>query len=177
MSRAFVKESDGEDPAEQLPDPPDDGAPNWITPEGLAALEERLRRLSAERRELGDGVDERPRALALDRTLRVLRRRLGAARVVDPRQQPGDRVAFGAEVDVLTEDDARETYRIVGEDEADIAAGKVSWRSPLAQALYGAAVGDEVVWQRPAGDRPLEVAAIRYPGRDAAPGGDAPGPG
>jgi transcription elongation GreA/GreB family factor len=50
----------------------------------------------------------------------------------------------------------------VGEDEADAAAGKISWVSPLARTLMGASVGDTVTWKRPAGDLELEIVSIRY---------------
>jgi transcription elongation GreA/GreB family factor len=55
-------------------------------------------------------------------------------------------------------------FTIVGEDEADVATGKVSWLSPLAKALIGARVGDTVKWRRPVGDTDLEILDIHYPG-------------
>ncbi|HEY8014642.1 MAG TPA: GreA/GreB family elongation factor, partial [Dongiaceae bacterium] len=67
--------------------------------------------------------------------------------------------ALAATVD---EDGTERRFAIVGEDEADPAVGKISWVSPLARALTGAAVGDSVVWKRPAGDKTLEVTAIDY---------------
>ena len=60
------------------------------------------------------------------------------------------------------EDGTRRDYRIVGEDEADPAAGKISWVSPLARAMMGSGLGDLVTWRRPAGDLELEVVGIRY---------------
>ena len=72
------------------------------------------------------------------------------------------RVTFGAVVDLIDENDQRSRYRIVGEDEADAEQGSVSWLSPLAQAVLGARVGDEVTWRRPAGDLRLEIVGIRY---------------
>jgi len=149
----------GDDPATR----PDDGVANWITPAGLAWLEEQLRTLEAERGRLGEGVDDRPRAAGLERDLRHLRRRLERACVVDPAGQPRDEVRFGAEVETRDEAGARHVVRLVGDDETDTNHGRVSWRSPLGRALTGARVGDRVVWQRPAGDRELEVTAIRYP--------------
>ena len=61
------------------------------------------------------------------------------------------------------------TFAIVGEDEADLKELKVSYVSPLAEALTGAHVGDEVVWQRPAGDLRLTVTGIAYPDEKVAP--------
>ena len=71
-------------------------------------------------------------------------------------------MAFGALVTTVDDDDEKRKFAIVGEDEADPAAGKISWVSPLAAVLVGASVGDSVVWKRPAGDRNLEVTAIGY---------------
>ena len=59
-------------------------------------------------------------------------------------------------------DDQERRFTIVGEDEADPSAGKISWVSPLARVLVGASVGDTVVWKRPAGDKNLEITKIRY---------------
>lgn len=163
MSRAFVREDDADVSADELPAPADDDVPNWITPGGLRRLEEKLRQLEDERAPLSETVDDRPRAAALDRDLRHLRRRLHRARVVDPAQQPPGEVRFGAEVDTEDENGEKHRFRIVGEDEADIARGRVSWRSPLARALTGAKIGDTARWERPVGDLELEVIDIRYP--------------
>ncbi|TAM88906.1 transcription elongation factor GreAB, partial [bacterium] len=91
-----------------------------------------------------------------------LRRRIENAIVVDLAAQPHDEVAFGATIAVEGQDQARRSFTIVGEDEADPAHGAISWISPLAKALLGAHVGDRVVWRRPAGDLPLTVVAIQY---------------
>ncbi len=69
---------------------------------------------------------------------------------------------FGARVTVADEAGGARAFIIVGEDEADAAAGKVSWLSPLARALTGGHVGDAVTWRRPAGDLELEITAIDY---------------
>jgi transcription elongation GreA/GreB family factor len=71
-------------------------------------------------------------------------------------------VAFGALVTVDS-DEGEVRYRLVGEDEADVEHGLVSYVSPLAKALLGARMGEEVVWQRPAGDLTIEVVGIDYP--------------
>ena len=52
---------------------------------------------------------------------------------------------------------------LVGDDEADVAAGRISWASPLAKAMIGAKVGDTVKWRRPAGDAEVEIVGITYP--------------
>ena len=64
----------------------------------------------------------------------------------------------------VTGEEGERTFTIVGEDEADLATLKVSYVSPLAEALLGAHVGDRVVWHRPAGDLELTVTAIAYDG-------------
>jgi transcription elongation factor GreB len=158
MSRAFVKESDRTEP---LPDIPLSEHPNRTTPAGLARQQARLEQLRA----AAQGGDALPDELARQssaREIRWLEARIAGAIVVDPAQQPRDRVAFGATVEVVDEHGAAAAYRIVGEDEADAEHGSVSWFSPLAKAVMGARVGDEVVWRRPAGDLRLEVTAIRY---------------
>ena len=86
------------------------------------------------------------------------------AKVVDPaRQVDRSRVYFGATVTVVDDDDVERTVTLVGEDEADAGSGKISWRSPLANALKGAAVGDVRRVSLPGGDREHEVLVIRYP--------------
>ena len=86
-----------------------------------------------------------------------------AVKVVDPCQQEDrSRAWFGATVTVADDDDNERIVTLVGEDEADASAGRISWRSPLARALRGAAIGDVRRVDLPAG-RALEIVAIRYP--------------
>ena len=159
MSRAFVKEQDGVF-AEELPDRPDSGQPNYITPQGLAALKERLAGLVKERQTLGeDAAALRPE---LERDIPWLEGRIAKAIVLEPKKQKAEEVQFGATVEVVDENDKRHKFAIVGEDEADAAKGRISWLSPLAKALHGGKVGDTVVWKRPAGDQELEIAKIAY---------------
>lgn len=169
MSRAFVREDDAGGPGEELPDRPVSAHPNYVTPQGLAALEREVATLEERRLELLAREDDpvaREELRHVDRDLRYYTTRRESAIVVDPATQPHDEVAFGAAVTVTGEDGER-TYTIVGEDEADLDAFKVSYVSPLAQALMGARVGDRVVWRRPAGDVELTVMAISYDGRGA----------
>ena len=87
-----------------------------------------------------------------------------AAKVVDPaRQTARNEVRFGATVELADEDDNRRTIMIVGDDEADAAAGLVGWSAPLARALIGARSGDERTVRLPAGEKIYEVVAITYP--------------
>jgi transcription elongation factor GreA len=73
------------------------------------------------------------------------------------------KVVFGATVELLdVHPDKETTYRIVGEDEADIAAGLISYTSPIARALIGRDEGDEVTFSAPGGDRHYEIIEVRY---------------
>ena len=163
MSRAFVKEPDGNSP-EPLPELPLSDHPNYVTPRGLAQLRARRQAASARRDALKASTDSigRQNELALlERELRWLNTRVHSAIEVDLLSQPEDRVTFGATVTVASAE-GEQRYRIVGEDEAAAEQQRVSYLSPLARALLGARVGDEVIWQRPAGDLALEVIAIDY---------------
>ncbi|WP_243039170.1 GreA/GreB family elongation factor [Dyella sedimenti] len=164
MSRAFVKDAD-ESVGERQPDIPLSEHPNYVTPNGLVQLRARLVAVRERRDALRTAADTLPQQselAAVERELRWLNARVGSAIEVDLSQQPRDRVAFGARVTVDS-DEGEARYRIVGEDEADVEHGLVSYVSPLARALLGARVGDEVVWRRPAGDLAVEVVAIDYP--------------
>lgn len=167
MSRAFVKESDGDQPGDELPERPQSPHPNYVTAAGLKALERQLEALQKERRELAEASDpallNREHLKLVERDLRYLQERLDRAQPIDPASQPQDRVGFGAAVETVDENDEKRRFVIVGEDEADPKHGKISWVSPLARAITGAKVGDTVTWKRPAGDLALEIAAIGYP--------------
>jgi transcription elongation GreA/GreB family factor len=139
MSRAFVKESED---LPELPDRPVSPHPNLVTERGLAlidaALEEHRQALAAAR-----GSGDRDRIAAASRELRYWSARRASA---EPQPPPADAdiVRFGARVTIERDDGRRQTFRIVGEDEADPAAGSLSYVSPLARALLGRAAGDVV---------------------------------
>jgi transcription elongation factor GreB len=100
----------------------------------------------------------------IDRELNFLSRRMKAAKVVDPAAQTDrGRVWFGATVTIADKDDVERVLTLVGDDEADAGAGRIGWRSPLARALRGAAIGDVRTVELPAGARDYEVVAINYP--------------
>jgi transcription elongation GreA/GreB family factor len=165
MSRAFVKDAD-DNAGDAVPDIPLSEHPNYVTPRGLAKLRERLDAAQARRDELkaaGEpALAQQGELAALERELRWLKARVASAIEIDLAQQPRDRVAFGASVTLDSDEEGERTYRIVGEDEADAEHGLVSYVSPLARALIGARVGEEVTWHRPAGDLKVEVVAIDY---------------
>jgi transcription elongation factor GreB len=167
VSRAFVKEADGSAP-EPIPDRPLSGEPNYVTPAGLEELRKQLAGLEKRRAQLladaaGDDPAVREQIDYVERDLRYHAARIESAILVDLRSQPRDEVAFGAVVVARDQRGAEHRLVIVGEDEADAVHGKVSWVSPVAAALLGARVGEEVVWRRPVGDLLLRVATIDYP--------------
>ena len=90
--------------------------------------------------------------------------RLGAAEIIDITQlPPSERVVFGATVSIEEQDDGSAvTYQIVGEDEADIRAGRISFSSPIARALIAKSVGDVVEVSAPGKTRSYEITAVRY---------------
>ncbi len=154
---------------------------NPITPAGYAALQARYRHLlgterpaiceivswaagNGDRSENGDYLYGRKRMREIDRELAHLARRMKAARVLEPADQPDrERVFFGATVTIADEADARRNVTIVGDDEQDASADRIGWSSPLARALRGAAVGDLKNVRLPGGEKEWEVLAIAYP--------------
>ena len=165
MSRGFVKEDDLEHAGTDLPERPLSPHHNYVTPLGLRQLQQQAAELEQTRQQLAprkeDPVVNQKLAVA-ERDLRYFQARLESAIAVDPAQQDGDSVLFGACITVEDENGETHEFRIVGEDEADIAQNKVSWVSPLARALLGHKIGDSVNWHRPAGDLELEITEIRY---------------
>jgi transcription elongation factor GreB len=156
------------------------GVSRYITPRGMARMQGELRQLlrderpriveivswaagNGDRSENGDYQYGKRRLREIDRRLRFLTKRIDKAQVVDPAQQTRrDQVFFGATVTVADEEDERRTLTIVGVDEAELSRGEVSLVAPVARALMGARVGDEVRVQTPRGVEILEVVAIRY---------------
>jgi transcription elongation factor GreB len=167
MSRAFVKESDDDLVAGELPERPVPVHANYVTPRGLEQLQARLRELQERHEDVKRRSDEDSAAKQamreIDRDLRYVNAQLERAVVVDPAQQPRDEVHFGASVTIEDQDGDAHEFTLVGDDEADVSAGRISWASPLARALMNGKVGDAVVWRRPAGETEVEILRIRYP--------------
>lgn len=89
--------------------------------------------------------------------------KLATAEVVDPSEIKSDRVVFGATVTISDlEEDEEVTYQIVGSDEADVKAGKISVMSPIARALIGKKAGEVVVVQSPKGEKEYEVLSLKF---------------
>lgn len=163
MSRGFVKEDDLEHAGTDLPERPVSEHPNYVTPLGLKQLEAETARLEKLRSELSPQKEDPIVSQQLgmvERDLRYFQARLEQATLVEATEGEKENVVFGATVQMEDEEGVLHTFTIVGEDEADIAAHKVSWVSPLAKALLGHKVGDSVVWRRPVGDMNLEITDI-----------------
>lgn len=164
MSRAFVKEGDGED-ADALPERPLPPHANYVTDRGLAQLQSKVRELAATcdmlRRGAADETGAKQKLRAAERDLRYFNAQLERAERVTP---AGDHeeIHFGARVTFVGDDGSEQTARIVGDDEADVAVGDISWSSPLARALIGARTGDVVTWRRPAGAAEIEILRVVY---------------
>jgi transcription elongation factor GreB len=158
-----------------------DYPPRFITPQGFASLRaeydvlfgiERPKIVETvswaaslgDRSENADYLYGKKRLREIDRRLAYLAKAMKAAKVVDPAtQEQRDAVRFGATVELADEDDERRTVTLVGEDEADATAGRISWAAPIARALVGAKVGDERIVRLPAGEKSYEVVGIAYP--------------
>lgn len=141
MSRAFVRESDGGEAFEDLPDRTI-SPHHLVTPSGLAQMDAAIEDLNRRLAE-AQAADDKAEVARLSRDLRYWSVRRLTAEVPPP---PADtsHVRFGARVTFEREDGRRQTYRIVGEDEADPAKGSLSYVSPLAQALMGKEIGDVI---------------------------------
>lgn len=167
MSRAFVKESDDDVVAGELPERPLPAHANYVTPQGLEQLQAHVRALQEQHEQLAplakDDTEAKRKLREVERDQRYFNAQLERAIVVDPAGQPRDGVHFGATVEIVDENGTRHVFSIVGDDEADVTAGRISWASPLAEAMIGARVGDIVKWLRPAGDAEVEIAKILYP--------------
>jgi transcription elongation factor GreB len=153
---------------------------NPITPAGYAALRAEYDRLFAverpavveivswaagngDRSENGDYIYGKQKLRAIDRELGRLSKKMKAANIIDPAQQPDkERVFFGATVTLADEDDQHRIVTLVGDDEADAGAGKIGWNAPLARVLRGARVGDLRTVKLPNGLKEWEIVAISY---------------
>jgi transcription elongation factor GreB len=189
MSQTLLPESEDQDDAEgtdcapgSLAHSANSGAPNYVTPGGLAALRAEFEHWvkterpaivqvvswaagNGDRSENGDYIYGKKRLREIDRRIRYLGRQIERARVVDPCAQKGsDQVFFGATVSINHPDypSSTMTVQIVGVDEAHAASGKISWISPLARALMKARCGDIVFLSTPAGVREIEIVDIGY---------------
>jgi transcription elongation GreA/GreB family factor len=167
MSRAFVKEQDGEAAGDELPERAPSPHPNYMTPGGARRLAEKVQTQRARRDLLVKKKDTDITAAGelkqVERDLRYLEHTLQRAIVVNSHEQTHADVRFGAAVTVVDEGNHAHTFHIVGEEETCAPNGHISWVSPLAKSLLSHRVGDVVLWERPAGNVELEITAIHYP--------------
>jgi transcription elongation factor GreB len=155
-------------------------SPNYITPEGFSRLQAEFKELyheerpklvetiawaagNGDRSENGDYIYGKRRLRQIDSRLKFLRDRIESAQVVNPLDYgESDVVRFGAIVTIFTEDEEEKTYQIVGEDEIDGLTHRISWKAPMAKALLGRQVGDEIKVSRPSGPLICEITKVEY---------------
>lgn len=181
MSKAFKKESETGQELEldQQSDLSRKGAKNYMTPAGALKLQIELRKLKFEERpsvvdtvawaagngdrsENADYTYGKKRLRQIDRRIEFLVRRLESAEVIDPTTVEPGVVRFGATVTIRDEEDRQRRYSIVGIDEVDVTKGRISWASPLANALMRHKEGDIVVFNSPKGEQEVELVKIEY---------------
>ncbi len=150
---------------------------NYITPQGLERLKSEYAELmhkerpkvvetvawaasNGDRSENADYIYGKRRLREIDKRVRFLTSRIENAEVVDPLKIRTDRVVFSATVTISNEEGESLIYQIVGEDESDVKLGKISWKSPVAKALLGKKVDDEVVIKKPQGDETVVIEKI-----------------
>jgi len=184
MSKAFTKESDGDNDDDESPEIPalPAGTKNYITPNGAKRIQEELRYLKTELRphitnmvswaaENGDRSENadyqynKKKLREIDKRIRFLAKRLDNVDIVDPlihKKNKSKQIFFSATVTIQDEDGEEKKYAIVGVDEINTEKGHISWISPLASALLKAEVGDIVTFKSPKGIREIEVLKIEY---------------
>jgi transcription elongation factor GreB len=155
------------------------GTPNYITPEGAEKLRQELKELlhverpqlvktvawaasNGDRSENADYIYGKRRLREIDKRIAFLTNKIEVAEIVDPKTVRSERIVFGASVTVVDEKGVEKSFQIVGEDEIDAEKGRISWRSPVAAALLGKKIGDEIIIRRPAGDWFVEVTQIEF---------------
>lgn len=155
MSRAFVREDKGGEAFEDLPDRHISSHSNLVTAAGLAHMDEEIAQWRSRLAE-AQARDDRAEVSRASRDLRYWTYRRATAEVV-PDPSDHSHVRFGSTITFKREDGREQSYRIVGEDEADPGAGTISYVSPLAQALMGKEVGDVAIL----GHGEAEIVAIK----------------
>jgi transcription elongation factor GreB len=178
MNKAFTKETD-DDNEDDLDDAPRPKGTLHITPEGFRALSTELKRLwsvdrpkiteevsvaaaQGDRSENAEYIYGKKKLREIDRRIRFLTKRLDTVTVVSQNSEQSGKIFFGAWFTIEDEEGKAMTYRIVGTDEIDLAARKISVASPVAQALLGKAIGDTAVVQRPKGATEVTVVKVWY---------------
>lgn len=166
MSRGFVKEEDQEEPVLIPPRAAmPDGVTNYVTPNGLAELKQELTNLEYQRAHVAAESDtEKRRSQSLiDGKINLLAERLQSARLLDPKDQPENEIRFGAKVKLENINSGHlQEFQIVGVDEADIKKKKIAFVAPIAKAVTGRKVGEEIDFKLGNEIRKLKVLEIDY---------------
>lgn len=156
-----------------------DHSTNYITPPGFEKLRAEYTELlnkerpkvvetvtwaasNGDRSENADYQYGKKRLREIDRRLHFLQKRMEAAEVIDPASLKSDKIVFGATVTIEDEDGNSKTYQIVGEDEFNVKENKISWKSPVAKALLGKKLDDEVKILKPTGEEFVTVTQILF---------------
>jgi len=142
MSRAFVKESEDAGSEPELPERSVSPHRNLVTPTGFERIEAEVHRLEAELAQ-ARAADDKPAIARCQRDLRYWNQRRASAEVVPPPTRH-DKVRFGSTVTVRLDDRTLKTLKIVGEDEASPADGRIAYVAPVAARMIGAALGESV---------------------------------
>ena len=159
--------------------PPRAKSSPYITPEGAERLRDELNTLwkverpqvtatvhaaalNGDRSENGDYIYGKKRLREIDSRVRFLQKRLDELRVVDTKPSDTNRIFFGCWIFLRDEEGLTHNYRIVGPDEFDVSSGKLSMDSPLAKALLGKRVDDEISVTAPTGEKLYYITAIHY---------------
>jgi transcription elongation factor GreB len=154
--------------------PPKD---NLITPQGYDKLYSELRHLAdnerpqlleeiaaaaaqGDRSENAEYIYGRKRLREVDKRINFLKSRLERAKIIDPKLQRSEKIDFGATVTIVDDEGRHKSWSIVGEDEAEPSAGKISWKSPLGRALLNKNVEDFLEVETPRGI--MEFRVIKY---------------
>jgi transcription elongation factor GreB len=152
---------------------------HYVTPSGMRKYQEELKHLkSVERPEVtntvawaasnGDRSENadyqygKRRLRQIDSRIRFLLKRIETAEVIDPVTIKNEAVTFGATVTILTEDDKKISYTIVGIDEGDLSKKRISYQSPLGNALLKGKEGDFITYNTPKGEQSVEIVKIQY---------------
>lgn len=165
MSRAFVKELDGDQADTDLPERPQSPHPNYITLKGFEQLKQHLNELRQKHAVLKsnkDNLSAKNDIKPIKAEISYLEKRVDSAIPVNVQEQNFEDIRFGASIKLCDTDDNHYEFTIVGEDEIDITQNHISWVSPLARALIGKRADDLVTWERPIGNIELEIEDFVY---------------
>ena len=117
---------------------------------------------NGDRSENADYIYGKRRLREIDKRLHFLQKKMESAEVIDPKSLKSEKIIFGATVTLENEEGVKIVYQIVGADEIDIKAGKISWNSPVAKALLGKKIDDDVVIKKPSGEEVVSILDFKF---------------